>query len=402
MGGSSGGSRPQQVSSTVTQTNLPAYVQPYYEDVLDRGLFESARPYQTYGGQRLAQFSPEETGAQRGLMGLKSPYQFQAASNIAGRIGAQGPAGFSAAQRFNPNAVKTSYRGTKFNPGYQARQFSNTFDPGSLADSGAIARYMSPYQQAVTDIEKREAMRASVANQMNINSQAARYGATGGNRSAILESERQRNLQQQLGDIQSRGSQDAFAQAAKAFEVDRQGRIASAEFDANEFRTNEEARLNASKMGLQAQELSDRSRKQAQEFRTSADELNINTQKARAELALRGLEYDSSTGLGVADRLRDLGATEQKANMERIAAQGAIGASRTGLMQRGLDIGYEDFVRQQAYPQNQLGYMSSLLHGMQIVPDSSKATYGNVPSSGQKALGSGLNALGLWQAFNQS
>jgi hypothetical protein len=39
--------------------------------------------------------------------------------------------------------------------------------------------------------------------------------------------EQDRNLQQQLGDIQSRGDQAGFAQAQQAFEADRAARLAS-------------------------------------------------------------------------------------------------------------------------------------------------------------------------------
>ena len=35
-GGGGGGGSPQQVTSTVTQTSLPAYVQPYFENILQR------------------------------------------------------------------------------------------------------------------------------------------------------------------------------------------------------------------------------------------------------------------------------------------------------------------------------------------------------------------------------
>jgi hypothetical protein len=68
-------------------------------------------------------------------------------------------------------------------------------------------------------------------------------------------------------------------------------------------------------------------------------------------------------------------------------------------MQRGLDIGYEDFLRQQAYGREQLGYLSNLLQGVPINPGSTVSTFGRVPSAGEQVLGGGLGALGLYQAF---
>jgi hypothetical protein len=68
-------------------------------------------------------------------------------------------------------------------------------------------------------------------------------------------------------------------------------------------------------------------------------------------------------------------------------------------MQRGLDIGYEDFLRQQAYGREQLGYLSNLLQGIPIQPGSTVSTFGRVPSTGEQLLGAGLGSLGLYQAL---
>ena len=122
--GGGGGGGPQQVTSTVTQSNLPAYVQPYFEQVLQRGLFESARPYQPYGGQRIAQFAPEETWAQQNIMGLQRPEQLGMASDIAARVGYAGmPSGMDIAGQFQPQALSPQYRATQFQTGYVPGQF---------------------------------------------------------------------------------------------------------------------------------------------------------------------------------------------------------------------------------------------------------------------------------------
>jgi hypothetical protein len=69
---------------------------------------------------------------------------------------------------------------------------------------------MNPYQQLVTDIEKREAQRQSDIQAAEISQTAAQAGGLGGYREAIMQAERERNLGQQLADIQTRGSQAAF------------------------------------------------------------------------------------------------------------------------------------------------------------------------------------------------
>lgn len=456
-GGGGGSSGQQQVTSTVTQSNLPAYVQPYFEQVLQRGLFESARPYQPYGGQRLAQFAPEETAAQRGIAGLQRPEQLGMASDIAAQVGyGQMPSGMDIASQFQPGAISPDYRATQFQtgygpgqfgagyqasevaPGYQAGQVQAGFEAGSMAAPGTLASYMSPYQQAVTDVEKREAVRASETQRPQVGAGAARAGALGGTRATLLEAERQRNLGQQLGDIQARGSQAGFEQARAGFEADRAARLQQAQFGLGSFQAQEaarqqqaqlglsgfqaqeaarqqqaqfqlqsqqageQARQEAARLGLTAQQQTDAARRAEQEFRTQAQQFNIEQQRQRALLGLEGLSSDragQAQRLAAAELLSGFGGRQQEMDLQRLAALGGVGSERRGLMQRGLDLGYEDFLRQQAYGREQLGYLSNLLQGVPVTPGSTVSTFGRVPSPEQQALGAGIGALGLYQAF---
>ena len=75
-----------------------------------------------------------------------------------------------------------------------------------------MTAYMSPYQEAVTDIEKREAQRAYDVSRPELGFAATQRGAFGGARHGVQEAEAERNLQQRLADIQARGSQAAFTQ----------------------------------------------------------------------------------------------------------------------------------------------------------------------------------------------
>ena len=62
-----GGGGVQQSESVVTQTNLPEYAKPFYEEMLGRTVYESTRPYETYQGARIADFNPFETTAMTGM-----------------------------------------------------------------------------------------------------------------------------------------------------------------------------------------------------------------------------------------------------------------------------------------------------------------------------------------------
>ena len=85
-----------------------------------------------------------------------------------------------------------------------------------------IQKFMGPYQQAVTDIAKREAREESAKRQRDIGAAAAKAGAFGGSRMALLEAEEASGLGERLAEIQARGSADAYRQALGAAERERE------------------------------------------------------------------------------------------------------------------------------------------------------------------------------------
>ena len=68
MGG--GGGAPTETKSTVTQTNLPEYVRPYFERLLQRTETESKRDYEPYQGQRIADVSQDILTSEERVRGI--------------------------------------------------------------------------------------------------------------------------------------------------------------------------------------------------------------------------------------------------------------------------------------------------------------------------------------------
>jgi len=172
----------QPTSQTVTQTNLPEYARPYFENLLQRTQAESYRPYQTYGGDRIAGFTPAQEALQSETLGLQTPGQFGAATAGAG---ATGMLGLGAAQR-----------------GFNAA-FGNTAD------------YMSPYIQGALNPQIREANLQADYAKRNDALQSMRGGSFGGSRQALMAAERERNANTMVGDILGRGYQSAFDAAQR-------------------------------------------------------------------------------------------------------------------------------------------------------------------------------------------
>jgi hypothetical protein len=202
-GGGDGGG--QQASTTQT-SDLPDWAKPYAKEVLGvgsslgftrdptSGQISGFQPYQQYGGERTAQFTPLQQQAFQGAQGMGPSAATGAAVN---------------------KALTTSY------------------DPYATGQFGAQAgQYMDPYMQNVVNIQQREAARASEMQRNQNQAQAVGQGAFGGARQAIVEAERQRNLGTQMGDIQARGLQDAYGRGQNQFNTEQQLREQSRQYGA--------------------------------------------------------------------------------------------------------------------------------------------------------------------------
>ena len=176
--------RTPATTTNVVSTKLPEELAPFVTDVLgeaqDLYKGEIERGYDPYTGQTIAPLTAEEQ---------------QAMAGIAGLAGTTTPLLQEGLQTYRQGAEKFT--------GDTAQQ------------------YMSPYQQAVTDIEKREAQRNFEGNILpRLEAQAVQQGAMSGlgSRAGIEMAEAQRNQSQLLADIQAKGQQKAFQDARQGFE----------------------------------------------------------------------------------------------------------------------------------------------------------------------------------------
>jgi hypothetical protein len=190
MGKGGGGQQQQQqpTTSTVQQTNLPAWAQPYSEQLLGKAQALTdinQNPYQAYQGQRLAGFTPMQQQAFQNIQNMQVSPQTGQATGLAGIAGV---GSLGAGQNYMNMAT----------------------------DPNAISAYMSPYMQNVVDWQKQQAVMDYSRALPGLGAQASQQGAFGGSRHGLVEAEAQRNLQNQLAGIQATGSQNAFNAAQQA------------------------------------------------------------------------------------------------------------------------------------------------------------------------------------------
>ena len=201
-------------------------------------------------------------------------------------------------------------------------------------------QYMSPYLQNVLDVQKNQAILDFQRQQAGRDASAVQAGAFGGSRGAVQQGLASEALQRQLGDIQATGQQKAFEQAQQQFGADR------------------EARLAAERQGLSA----------AESLSGQSAQLAALGEKARA------------------------GDIESAQLLEKIAKD------RQAREQAGLDLAYEDFVRQRDMPREDLTFLSSILRGVPVQP-STETTKFQQYNPVKDLLGTGIAGLGLYRGL---
>ena len=277
-----GGSASQEQARTTAQTNYPDWYNRLQQANLLRAAEAAFETYQPYGGPRMALAGPEQQAARAGFGGL---------------------AGIAA-------------------PSFAEAMRQSRLGATQLAGAD-ITPYMSPFQQAVTDVALREARRQGDIQRRGLESQATKVGAFGGSRAALEQMEAERNIQRGLADIQATGSQAAYESALAQLSADRAAAAAAA------------PQMAALGTGLQGA---------------------LTSGLKEAELA---------------------------GERERAERQGA------------LDIAYQDYLTQRAYPLAQASGLQSLLGGATVPGTTLSTTFGQPPSVAGQIGGLGLSTLGL-------
>jgi hypothetical protein len=336
------GSSQAPTQQTVTQTNIPKEFMPYFERLMGRVESESMQPYEAFGGQRLAtadQFG--DIGASRDIT------RGVAGAGIPGLATAQGASQARGLGQYGPG----QFSEFEFGP---ARQFTGE----------EVGQYMSPYLENVLDVQKASAIEDFDRLRGARNTRAVQAGAFGGSRQGVQEALAEEALMKQMGQIDASGRQAAFEQAAQQFGLDRAAQM-------------DQARAQAGELGR----------------------VQTGTEASRQFGAGQGLAALDAAGRS-AQQLAGFGELERGAGIQNAQLLEAIGRAQQGEAQAGLDIGYQDFLRQQGYPQEQLGFYSDILRGLPVANASTQNQQGYQSyNPTQQALGAGLSALSLYKAF---
>jgi hypothetical protein len=347
-------------AATQTQIqDVPEWAKPYYTDLIGKSKALSEEAYTPYGGQRVAGEAGDLGTAQgmiRGIAGQPVPGMAEAQGTLGGLGSLAGQLGQQAPGQFGVTGVDQFQYGP-------ARQF----------DTSEAMRYMDPFMQTVVGRQQEDAIEQFRRMQAGRDASAVQAGAFGGSRQAVQQGIAEEGLSRQLGDIQATGAQRAFEQAQQQFERDRAAGMTTEQRQAQEL-----GRVQGIDVGEAAR-----------------------VQGATADEAMRQREFQLQTMGFSADMAREVATLGERARQGDIQAAQLLEAQGLGEMAREqarLDVGYEDFLRQQQFPQQQLSQYSAILRGLPV-GDAGTTTTMQPYNPMQQALGAGISALGLYKGL---
>ena len=454
------GSSQAPADTTMRQTNLPEYADPYFRRML-QGAEESLMPftddlsqpiyddtgnitgfqqkstYQPYQGERIA---PSEMYgdiqssramirgiAQKGIPGMEEAMGAQREGMDVQREGMDvtrrgiGYTEEGIGRLRNIGQYDTGeFSQAKFDPYSKFRQANYNeyqFQQPDMFTGESVGQYMSPYMQSVVDVQKQQAQLDFDRMQAARDAAAVQAGAFGGSRQAVGDYLAQEGLARQMGDIQATGQQQAFEQAARMFGEDR-----AAQMEMERLRGAELARVQAGRAGelgrVQTGEAGELARVQAaragelgrvQQAIEQSRQFGAGQALAAEQAAMQGAGQLNTfaQGLGglgmnvgsLGQSLAGLGERQRAAEIQNAQLLESVGRDIRSEDQARLDLAYEDFQRQRDYPIQQYERMAGLLRGVPVTPNVEQQRMVNY-NPVQQALGAGISALGLYKGLS--
>jgi len=453
------------IATGVTEQTVSDWAAPVVGGLVSAAVDTAGRDYDIYGGNKVADTSDLQGKAFTGIGSLATPTSVTNATTALGDVynrastqpaysGATFGNQFNAPAAYNPATASNQFGGvTDFTAGNFSSGFNapaaytgGTFNAGTvsagLGAPGSVESYMNPYLQNVVDVQAREARRQSDIQR----AQDARkfQGAFGGGRQALYTSENVRNTNQQIGDIQAKGSQAAYDTALKqrlaegeqyrlgqeatsklGLEAQKMGEdsrqfgakqgLASAElaskYGLDASRLGEESRQFAAKQGLTEAELQAKYGQAAldtnEASRQFAAKQGLTSADLSAKYGLEGLKESEASrqfgaGLGLkylteagsaASNMGQIGVNQGNLDLNRLKSMADMGATQRSIDQEGLTSDYKDFLEQRDWDKTQQKYLKDMLTG---IPMTTQNQYTEAPSTANNILSGATTAAGVY------
>jgi len=459
-GGGDGGGGP--TTTTVNQSNIPEWLRPQVEGIIggaSQELFDyttdedgnyvlkGVKPFVPYSANvrdYVAGFSPLQQQVQANAANLQMPGQFNQATgyaNAAGQGGLDsagqaygyGNAGFQSGQQGQQMGVQGGgyygNMGAQYGAqaadigqmGLRAEQTGNQITnqardyaaqqaaagqqyANQMTNPSAVQQYMSPYQQAVTNIQLEGAQRQADIAANTRKSQAARAGAFGGSRQAIENAEANRALASQMDNIRAVGQQTAYDKAIQSMQYGSNLGLQGLSGAQSGLGTAlQGGQLGLSGIGTALQGLQGGMQGAGVGLQGVDRQLAGTAQGMQgAQVGLQGVS-GAQAGYGLADRaagtLGTLGNQQLNAQMGILGLQNQIGGQQQSQEQQYINQAIQNYAQAQQNPMQAYNQLNALVRGYAL-PGTTQTQYQASPNLLTQGVGAGVAGLGLYNAMN--
>jgi hypothetical protein len=413
------GSSQAPADSTMRQTNLPEYADPYFARML-QGAEEALMPFQDDLSQPIYDDAGNITG-----FGQKSTYQpyqgeriapssmygdIQGARSMVRGLAETPIAGLSEARSAITSGLSDLKSAGEYSPGtfseyggfeqYEYRdplEYSKyEFTDPTAYSQEEVEKFMSPYIGAVLERQKEAADLDYQRQRAARDARAVSANAFGGSRQAVQGALAEESLLRQMGDIEAIGRQQAFEQGVGAFRAEREMQMEMDARRAQEQFARESAQ--AAEYGFYDQARAAEAARLQAARAAEAARVQRETEQSRQFGAGQSLAA-AQAGIAGAGQLANLGFRQRGADIQSAQMLETIGRDVRAEDQARLDLAYEDFQRQRDYPITQYERMAGILRGVPVTPDVEQQRMVSYNPT-QQALGAGISALGLYKGLS--
>ena len=283
---------------------------------------------------------------------------------------------------------------------------------GQMATSPSTYQaYMSPYQEAVTNVQLEGLQRQADIAAQGRKSQAARAGAYGGSRQAIENAEANRALQSQMDAVRAQGLQQAYQQAQANIGQRAQFGLQGLQGAQQGLGTAlQGGQLGLSGIGTALQGLQGGMQgagigiQGAQAGLQGVDRQLAGTAQGMqgAQVGLQGVS-GAQAGYGLADRaagtLGTLGGQQLAAQTGILGLQNQIGGQQQQQEQQYINQAIQNFAQAQENPMQRYNQLNALVRGYAL-PGTTTNQYQAAPSLLSQVGGAGIAGLGLYNAMS--
>lgn len=412
----------QQVQANAANLQMPGQFNQAtgYANAAGQGGLDSAGQAYGYGN---AGFQSGQMGQQMGMQGggyygnMGAGYGQQGAGY--GQQGAQYGAQAADIGQMGLRAEQTGNQITNQARDYAAQQAAAGQQyANQMTDPSAVQQYMSPYQQAVTNIQLEGAQRQADIAANTRKSQAARAGAFGGSRQAIENAEANRALASQMDNIRAVGQQTAYDKAIQSMQygsnLGLQGLSGAQSGLGTALQGGQlglsgigtalqglQGGMQGSGLGIQGAQAGIQG---AQTGLQGVDRQLAGTAQGMqgAQVGLQGVS-GAQAGYGLADRaagtLGTLGGQQLAAQTGILGLQNQIGGQQQSQEQQYINQAIQNYAQAQQNPMQAYNQLNALVRGYAL-PGTTQTQYQASPNLLTQGVGAGVAGLGLYNAMN--